>query len=346
MLLFMPARIFCRIEWAFGRQTNQFRQLRTRQWNRATSFMPNMKSAQSFCLETQHLSHRFSTNEAVLNDINLQIPEASIYGFLGPNGAGKTTTLRLILGLLRKQSGTINVFGKPFSENRIELLAQIGSLIETPSIYAHLTAEENLRAWQLIYRCPKERIKQVLVLVGLENTGKKKAGKFSLGMKQRLSIAIALLHRPKLLILDEPTNGLDPNGIVEIRLLLKKLNEEEGITILISSHLLSEIEKLVTHIGIINKGRLLFQGTLDHLINQQFQHAQWVVESNHPAKVGEIANAMGYLNERVEDQVIIKHISKEQIARLNKEVVINQVEVYGISLSKNDLESVFVEIIK
>ena len=305
-----------------------------------------MKRTHPFCLETKDLSHRFSSNEAVLNEINLQVPEGSIYGFLGPNGAGKTTTLRLVLGLLQSQTGSINIFGKSLKEHRIEILTQIGSLIETPSIYAHLTAEENLKIWQIVYQCPAERIKQVLELVGLSETRKKKAGKFSLGMKQRLSIAIALLHRPKLLILDEPTNGLDPNGIVEIRILLKRLNEVEGITIIVSSHLLSEIEKMVTHIGIINKGKLLFQGKLDDLINQQLKKSQWFFDISEPERAHELLKAAGCNSELKDDQLIVENLSKDRIAQLNRELVTNNIQVFGIGLSKNDLESVFVEIIK
>ena len=176
-----------------------------------------------YCIETINLSHKFSADEKVLNNVNLQVEEGTIYGFLGPNGAGKTTTLKLILGLLKKQQGEILVFGKPFQQNRIEILKNIGSMIESPSIYGHLTAIENLRILQKVYQCPKQRITEVLDLVDLANTGNKKTSNFSLGMKQRLAIAIALLHSPKLLILDEPTNGLDPNGILEIRELLQNL---------------------------------------------------------------------------------------------------------------------------
>ena len=174
------------------------------------------------CIETNNLSYKFlgTDSVAVLNKINLQVPEGSIFGFLGPNGAGKTTTLRLLLGLLKKQSGTIKIFDKQFDTSRIEILKDIGSLIESPSLYAHLTATENLFILQKIYQCPKTRIQEVLKIVGLSDTGHKKAGEFSLGMKQRLSIAVALLHNPTLLILDEPTNGLDPNGIIEIRELM------------------------------------------------------------------------------------------------------------------------------
>src|SRR6187551_2779724 len=189
-------------------------------------------------LKTHDLVHSFSNDEVVLNGISLRVEESSIYGFLGPNGAGKTTTLRLVLGLLKVQQGSIEIFGEDFEKNRVKSLRKIGSMIESPSIYSHLTAEENLRLLQKVYQCPRTRIAEVLELVGLANTGRKKAGEFSLGMKQRLSIAIALLNSPWLLILDEPTNGLDPNGIIESRELLRRLNRESGITIVISSHLL------------------------------------------------------------------------------------------------------------
>jgi ABC-2 type transport system ATP-binding protein len=218
----------------------------------------------NYCLETDGLSHRWSREAFVLHQVDLRVPIGSIYGFLGPNGAGKTTTLRLVLGLLRKQQGEIRVFGKPFAAHRLEVLSKVGSLIESPSVYSQLTAGENLRVLQKVYRCPEDRIGQVLQLTGLSDTGKKKAGRFSLGMKQRLGIAIALVNDPALLILDEPTNGLDPEGIIEMRELFRQL-QGRGVTILISSHLLSEMEKLITHTGIIHKGRLLFQGTLEEL---------------------------------------------------------------------------------
>jgi len=298
-----------------------------------------------YCIETHHLTHRFSDQEVVLNDINLQVRTGSIYGFLGPNGAGKTTTLRLALGLLKKQQGLISFFGLPFQENRLRILRRIGSLIESPSLYGHLTAEENLSLLQKVYQCPKERIQYVLNLVGLPNTGHKKASQFSLGMKQRLSIAIALLHNPSLLILDEPTNGLDPNGIIEIRELLKKLNQENGITILISSHLLAEIEKLVSHVGIIHKGRLLFQGTLDELKNKQEQSLLTVFEtSDQEATLNMMMDHK--LTPRFENgKILLPSLPKETIATINQQLVINNIQVYEISIVKNDLETIFIDLI-
>lgn len=298
-----------------------------------------------YCLETSNLFHKFSDKEIVLNNINLQVLEGSIYGFLGPNGAGKTTTLKLILGLLKKQQGEILIFGKSIEQNRINILKNIGSLIECPSLYGHLTATENLNLLQKIYQCPKERIEEVLNLVGLSNTGNKKTSRFSLGMKQRLSIAIALLHNPSLLILDEPTNGLDPNGMIEIRELLAKLNQEQGITIIISSHLLAEIEKLVTHVGVINKGKMLFQGTLNELKNKQKESLFIVFETNDIQKTFKIF-LENNLTAKIEDEkVILPAIPKKTIAKLTEQLIKNGIEVYEVGIVKNDLETIFMNLI-
>lgn len=220
--------------------------------------------AADFIVQTTDLQHRFARHE-VLRGIDMRVPAGSIYGFLGPNGSGKTTTLRLLLGLLRKQHGDISIFGRPIDRDRIAILRDVGSMIESPSIYDHLTAFENLRTLQLIYGCPESRIHEVLELVGLAHTGTKRAKQFSLGMRQRLGIAAALLHRPSLLILDEPTNGLDPRGIIDMRKLLIELNRSHGCTIIVSSHLLSEIQRVATHVGIVGDGKLLFEGPTDEL---------------------------------------------------------------------------------
>ncbi|MGI8919160.1 MAG: ABC transporter ATP-binding protein [Pyrinomonadaceae bacterium] len=285
-----------------------------------------------------------SANEAALSSVNLQVLEGTIYGFLGPNGAGKTTTLKLVLGLLKRQHGEILVFGKPFANDRVETLRKIGSLIESPSIYAHLTAVENLRILQKVYQCPKERIAEVLELVDLSRTRNKKAQQFSLGMKQRLSIAIALLHNPSLLILDEPTNGLDPNGILEIRELLQTLNRLHGITILISSHLLFEIEKFVTHIGIINKGRIRFQGTLPDLISKRQQNSFVVFETSNDAKAAQIIGEFS-LSSRTEAGKITVPFLDNKSAAINQRLVQNDIDVYQISKIENDLERIFFDVI-
>jgi ABC-type multidrug transport system ATPase subunit len=300
--------------------------------------MPNL------IIETQRLTHRFANAEVAVNDVNLHVPEGSIYGFLGPNGAGKTTTLKLILGLLRKQSGHILVFGKPLETNRVESLKRIGSLIESPSLYGHLTAIENLQVWQKVYGCSASRIQDVLQLVGLPHVGKKVTSQFSLGMKQRLAIAVALLHNPSLLVLDEPTNGLDPNGIIEMREMLRTLSQQHGITILISSHLLAEIEKLVTDVGVINKGKLMFQGPLPTLMEMQ-QSTGVQLETNQPEKTIAVLIKLGLAAERKNGLLILQNLSKERLAEINKALVHESIDVYRIAPIQNDLESIFMDMV-
>lgn len=297
------------------------------------------------CVETVNLTHSFSEAEIALNHVNLQVPESSIYGFLGPNGAGKTTTLKLILGLLRRQRGEIYVFGRPFTENRVETLRRVGSMIESPSLYGHLTAAENLQILQKVYACPKGRIGEVLELVGLARTGRKRVSQFSLGMKQRLGIALALLHFPSLLILDEPTNGLDPNGILEIRQLLQTLNEKHGVTILISSHLLPEVEKLVTHAGIINRGKLLFQGTLAELMNRRRQHSLVVFDTNDNTRAERIIRGLGVSARLETGRVALPALERERVAGVNRELVRSGIEVYQIGKVESDLEKIFFDVI-
>ncbi len=298
-----------------------------------------------YCVETNQLDYRFSAGEAVLKNINLQVPDASIYGFLGPNGAGKTTTLRLLLGLLKQQQGDILIFNKQLQKHRTGILRNIGSLIESPSLYGHLTAKENLKLLQKIYQCPKDRIEEVLQIVGLPDTGRKKTSQFSLGMKQRLSIAIALLHRPALLILDEPTNGLDPNGIIEIRDLLKTLNRDHGVSIIISSHLLSEIEKLVTHVGIISKGNIMFQGTLDDLINKQHHDSRLIIETNDMDRSVALLRGLQLNGSFHAGKINLPIPPKETIAAINNLLVNEGIRVYEISVVKKDLETIFMEFI-
>ena len=297
------------------------------------------------CLETVDLVHHYSPGEKVLDNINIHVKEGSIYGFLGPNGAGKTTTLKLILGLLKKQQGIITIFGKSFESNRVAILKKIGSLIETPSLYAHLTAYENLSVLRKIYQCPRENIHKSLDVVGLSHTGGKQAGQFSLGMKQRLSIAMALLNDPSLLILDEPTNGLDPNGMIEVRELLRQLNKNTGVTIIISSHLLAEIEKLVTDVGIIHKGKIMFQGSLRDLKIKQQQMQSIALETSNNLQSVEIILKKGLTTHIENNKVILPALLKDQIASLNRELVNAGVDVYEIQHVSNDLESMFMDII-
>ena len=216
-------------------------------------------------IETRSLSKEYNKVLRV-KELNMSVPEGAIYGFLGPNGAGKSTTLKMILGLVRPSSGEISVFGETATEkNRMELLKNVGSLIESPAYYGHLTAYENLSIVQLLRGAPRESVDEMLALVRLDGQRDKKASELSLGMKQRLGIAAALLGRPRLLILDEPTNGLDPAGIQEMRELIISLPRRYGMTVVVSSHLLSEIDQLATHVGVISRGELVYQDTLSSL---------------------------------------------------------------------------------
>ncbi|MFK7776305.1 MAG: ABC transporter ATP-binding protein [Saprospiraceae bacterium] len=300
----------------------------------------------TYSIETKNLTHRFSNENTLLENINLQVPQGSIFGFLGENGAGKTTTLKLILGLLKIQKGDISIFGKDLYNNRITTLSEIGSLIESPSFYAHLNARDNLIILQKIYQCPKERIDEVLKIVGLAEVGKKKVSQFSLGMKQRLSIGIALLHQPKLLILDEPTNGLDPNGIIEIRTLLKSINKEFGTTIIISSHLLAEIEKLVSHLAIINEGQLVYQGTYDALKAKQNELATIKIQTNDLPKTYEILLAKGLSPIIKNNMICIPRIEPIELSGIVKLLIVNDLNVYQVASEEMDLESMFINLTK
>lgn len=293
-------------------------------------------------IRTENLNFSFSNGVKTLDNVNLDVPKGSIYGFLGPNGAGKTTTLRLLLGLLRNQQGTIEIFDQQFTSHRLEILNRLGSLIEQPSLYGHLTAKENLEIYRRIYKSDKSRIQEVLKIVGLENTGKKKARQFSLGMKQRLSIAIALLHQPELLILDEPTNGLDPNGIIEVRELMKKLNKEYGTTVLVSSHILNEVERMATHVGIIHKGKMLFQGTLPELQQMKTKQTSLEIETNNNSGALEILQQFaGY---QQHGKILIPYRDKQQAADVNKLLVQNGIDVYLLQPQQSDLEQLFIDI--
>lgn len=216
-------------------------------------------------VKTNSLTKKYGDNLSV-NNLNMIVSEGKIYGFLGPNGAGKSTTLKMLLGLVHPTKGEIDIFDKRFtSKNRIEILKEVGSLIETPSYYGHLTAKENLKIFSSILDVPDSNIDEVLKIVRLDKQQSKKTSAFSLGMKQRLGLASALLSFPKLLILDEPTNGLDPAGIQEMRELIRSLPQKYGMTVIVSSHLLSEIDRLAEDIGIIANGKMMYQGPLNML---------------------------------------------------------------------------------
>lgn len=290
---------------------------------------------------TQNLSKRYGSKYCV-KDINLSVSEGDIFGFLGPNGAGKSTTLKMILGLMRPTYGNVKVFGKDFEGNRQFILSQTGSLIESPSYYAHLSGLENMRIVQRLRDIPEKNVWEALKIVRLENQKDKKVGQYSLGMKQRLGIAMALLSIPKLLILDEPTNGLDPAGIGEIRELIKSLPKRYGMTVLISSHLLSEIEQIATSVGIINDGNMMFQGNMDELKNKS--HPNIMIKTRNNLLAKELLSVKGFSPIYREDSLVFGNLTDEQVIQVNRSLTAANIDVLRIEENKKNLESIFLEI--
>lgn len=293
-----------------------------------------------YAIQTRQLCHRFAKGGPALHDLELRVPAGRIYGFLGANGAGKTTTMRLLLGLLEPSSGDIEILGHPMPRRRRRVLQQTGSMIESPALYGHLSARENLALLQLARDLPAARIDEVLAVVELAHTGKRPAGQFSLGMKQRLGIAAALLHAPRLLILDEPTNGLDPNGIVEMRQLLRRLHGD-GITIFLSSHLLPEIEKLADHVGVIHAGRLVFQGTMDELRQAHARASSIVIGADDVAAAHALIAETVPGATRVEDRVHLPAVDRATLAAINRRLVERGIGVHEIATKDGDLEQLF-----
>ncbi|MDR6194468.1 ABC transporter ATP-binding protein [Siphonobacter sp. SORGH_AS_0500] len=293
-------------------------------------------------LQTQQLEFYFRKDQPIVRSIDLQVPQGSIFGFLGPNGAGKTTSIRLILGLLQAKSGTVEIFGQELGSNRSALFQKIGSLIESPSLYLHLTGKQNLEIARHYTQKPASRINEVLAMVGLEHAATKKAGAYSLGMKQRLGLAMALLHQPELVILDEPTNGLDPGGIIEMRELIKQLNRDLGITFFVSSHLLAEVERMCTHVGIIHQGNLLFQGSIQELQTAQAQQRMIYIDTNNHEQAQSILSELK--PQLVAGKLTVPFESKAQVAALNHSLVTAGIDVYELNIQGADLEEMFLNI--
>jgi ABC-2 type transport system ATP-binding protein len=293
-------------------------------------------------IETQGLSFSFGSQQ-VVKSLSLQVPEGSIYGFLGPNGAGKTTTIKLLLNLLKTDQGSIRIFNQDLEAHRISILSQIGSLIEQPAIYGHLSGKENMMNRALLLQVTESRVDEMLALVHLKDAANKKAGKYSLGMKQRLGIALALLSDPKLLILDEPTNGLDPNGIIEIRELLIRLVSKYNKTVFVSSHLLAEVERMATHVGIIDKGEMLFQGSIADL--QAISQPQVYIEVNNTVDVANFLKKKGFtITEINDDHLSVPFVSKVQMGEINTLLNHNNYQVFSIHKVHKDLEKLFLDI--
>lgn len=295
-------------------------------------------------LETQGLSKQYGTKYAVSN-LNLHIKKGEIYGLLGRNGAGKTTTIRLITGLLKPTQGEVILFNEKLTLPTRKCFRRIGALIEAPAFYENLNAKDNLQIIaDLRGMQSRDSIKNALELVNLQNEGKKKVRQFSLGMKQRLGIAMALMHEPEFIILDEPTNGLDPVGIQQIRLMLQRLSKENGTTILISSHILSEIEQMADSIGIIDNGCLLEELSMEEIKRRNRHYVKM--------KVSDAAQAMPIFErelgmtdiECISDREIRVYQSDADFEKINRKLNNSGVGVSEISMNKGNLEEYFMKL--
>lgn len=296
----------------------------------------------SYAVKTEGLSKQYGSVLCV-DHVDVKVPAGSIYGFLGPNGAGKSTTLKMILGLVKPKDGSIEVLGHTMNDkNRLEILMDTGSLIESPSYYGHLTGRENLRVVCLLKGIPEKRIDEVLQIVRMEKQQHKKAGHYSLGMKQRLGLAAALLGRPRLLLLDEPTNGLDPAGIQEMRELIRSLPSKYDMTVMVSSHLLSEIDQMATHTGIIDKGALIYQDSLAHL----HQHSRKQIR----LRTMDNEAACSYLMRRQipctsqEDYLLFRGMPDDRLAALMAGLADEKIGLLRIEEQQQTLEDIFLDL--
>jgi ABC-2 type transport system ATP-binding protein len=299
-------------------------------------------------IRTQRLERVFGTCEnglvKAVAGLDLCVPEGSIYGFLGPNGAGKTTTIRMLLGLIRPTAGQIEVFGGPVNG---QALARIGALVETASFYPHLTGRENLALIAGLRRLPDREIQRVLNIVDLENAASRLVKHYSLGMCQRLGLAIALLGQPDLLILDEPTNGLDPAGIHEVRALIRDLPQQHGITVFVSSHLLNEVEQIASHISIVLAGTLVFQGTVNDL---RARYAETItLITNYPERARDTLAHLGWkvsmeCQPNGPDRLKVEANGAPDVALIIQQLVQAGTKIYHASLEKPSLEDIFLKI--
>ena len=294
-----------------------------------------------FIIETRHLTKQYGTQKSV-SDLNIHVKKGRVYGLLGRNGAGNTTTMKMLLGLTEPTSGEIKIWGKPLRGNEKEVLPRIGSLIESPGFYPNLTATENLRIFAALRGVPsRHAVKDALDLVGLPYRDKKLFSQYSLGMKQRLAIALAVMHDPELFILDEPTNGLDPIGIAKIRTFIRRLCDEGGKTVLLSSHILSEISLMADDIGIIDHGVLLEEESLSALEskNGRFIHLG-ISDAAQAARLLETVLHTGQF--RIDDDKSIRIFDTSlSLSLLSETMVKGGVALYDLHLCENTLEDYF-----
>ncbi len=290
-----------------------------------------------YVIETKALTKAFPRKVAA-KDVEMHVEKGDIYGLIGKNGAGKTTTMKMILGMLRPTSGEIKLFG---SENLAAERARIGSLIEAPGLYRNCTAFENMKRFSILFGGTDQEINELLDFVGLAKVGTRKVGAFSLGMKQRLGLALSLLGKPELLILDEPINGLDPAGIKEIRDIILRLNEERGVTFLISSHLLDELGKIATRYGIINDGELVEEVSSEDL--KRRCRKGLVIKADPLSKAESIMrDKFGSIEYSVENNELVVNTDSSRAAEINEALVRDGVQVSELSVVNNDFEDYFI----
>lgn len=296
-------------------------------------------------IETDALCKRYGSH-LVVDHLALTVPEGCVYGFLGPNGAGKSTTMKMLLGLVHPTGGTVRLLGREMTDaNRLALLRQTGSLIESPSGYLHLTARENLEIVADLKGVPHNDIARVLDIVQLTNDQHRKVGQYSLGMKQRLGIAMALLGSPKLLILDEPTNGLDPAGMQEMRSLIASMPETTGATVLISSHLLGEMEQMVTQVGILNEGQLIFEGPLHRLqAHSRGSIALRVLDQKKAQIVLQAQGIASRVDLRRPDILNLSPVPDETLSDIVCALAQNGAGVVGVAVEAKNLEEIFLSL--
>ena len=280
----------------------------------------------------------------VVKDLDLRVPGGSIYGFLGPNGAGKSTTMKMILGLIKPSKGEITVLGKEVNEkNRLSVLRNTGSLIEAPSYYGHLSGVENLEIICTLKNVPLSEIQRVLKIVRMEKQKDKKVSQYSLGMKQRLGLAAALLGNPKILLLDEPTNGLDPAGIQEMRELVCSLPKQYGMTVLVSSHLLSEIDQMATHVGIINQGELIFQDSLSAL--HKHSRSRLILKTDNDTAALSVLLSFGLSASLERKNLCLKTTDNETVIKAVNILVQSGIGILRLNEQQMSLEDIFLQLI-
>ncbi|MDP4095117.1 MAG: ABC transporter ATP-binding protein [Bacillota bacterium] len=294
----------------------------------------------NYAIETQGLTKIYKNIRAV-DSLSIHVPEGKIYGFLGKNGAGKTTTIKMIMGLIRPDEGGIMVFGKDAGKDRLWAARKIGSIVETPGFYENLPARNNLEITVNMFNVNKKRIDEVLEIVGLRDTGKKKVKEFSLGMKQRLGIANALVHSPSVLILDEPTNGLDPAGIKDMRDFLKELSQEHNITVLISSHILSEVQILADYVGIIDQGRLMDETDIQTIKAEEQSYLH--IEVDRPEEAARLIKEME-LKYEIENKKLMVYCSRDINCNINRNLVLKGINVSNLTPVYHSLEERFLTI--